>query len=115
PDSAPEADPDGDGYSNLQEFVAGTGPKSAAEYFGVAIRASAAAQIVVSFPTVALGGAGYEQYTGRHYALEQTDAPGGPWSAVPGYTDILGTGQMVSYTETAPSAGCQYRAAVWLE
>ncbi|MBN1671775.1 MAG: acetylxylan esterase [Kiritimatiellae bacterium] len=113
-DSAPDADPDGDGYSNLAEFVAGTGPKSATQYFGVRI-GLLNGDVVVAFDTIALGGAGYERYAGRHYALEKAGSATGPWTAVPGYEDIIGTGQTITHAHSGTAAHGQYRAAVWLE
>ncbi|MBN1672596.1 MAG: DUF5060 domain-containing protein [Kiritimatiellae bacterium] len=114
PDSAPDADPDGDGYSNLEEFVAGTGPKSAAEYLGVRIRLANGRELMVSFDTIALGGAGYDGYTGRHYALEQAGTMPEKWRAVPGYEDVLGTGQDITYSVAPAETESRYRVVVWL-
>ncbi|MBN1673068.1 MAG: hypothetical protein JXR37_18625, partial [Kiritimatiellae bacterium] len=115
-DSAPDADPDGDGYSNLEEFVAGTNPNSDTQYFDVGLRLTADKKLIVSFETVALGGTGYEGFSARHYGLEQTDDFNNPaWTAVPGYEDIVGTGQTVSFANTAPQDSQSYRAKVWLE
>ncbi|MBN1674724.1 MAG: fibronectin type III domain-containing protein, partial [Kiritimatiellae bacterium] len=106
-------DSDGDGVSNIEEYIAGTDPTGAAELFGVDVGLRGG-QIVVSFPTVQATGAGYTGYT-RYYALEQRLGTGAAWSAVPGYERIEGAGQTVSYSVPAGVQGAEFRGRVWLE
>ncbi|MBN1676537.1 MAG: lamin tail domain-containing protein [Kiritimatiellae bacterium] len=109
-----DGDSDGDGFSNLAEYIAGTAADDDAQYFGVAL-ASVGGQLVVSFTTIEATGAAYTGKT-RHYRLEQlVDPDAGLWLAVTGYENIVGTGQVVRYTDTSGATTRQYRAKVWLE
>jgi uncharacterized repeat protein (TIGR01451 family) len=56
------ADADGDGSSNLNEYLAGTDPQDAKSVFGTLLAGVTGAQVRVVIETVA----------GRHYRLEQT-------------------------------------------
>ncbi|MBN1670861.1 MAG: fibronectin type III domain-containing protein [Kiritimatiellae bacterium] len=111
-DKTGSADPDGDGLSNLEEFIAGTDPVQKGSWFGVDV-ALETGRPVVSFPTVAASGAGYDGYT-RHYALESRPVLRTLWEPVPGYADILGLGQTVACTNTAADDAVCYRGRVWL-
>src|SRR5690349_21302331 len=57
------ADPDGDGLTNAQEFAAGTDPTNAASVLKVTDIAVGDGNIAVSFPTV----------SGKTYRLERSD------------------------------------------
>jgi len=107
-------DPDLDGQSNTEEFIAGTGANSGTSYLAVDV-AVVAGQFTVSFPTIAASGAGYEGMT-RYYALQRCDTPGGSaWTDVPGFERIEGLGQTVSFSEPAPAPTACFRARAWLE
>ncbi|MBN1674119.1 MAG: CotH kinase family protein [Kiritimatiellae bacterium] len=115
-DTSDSADPDGDGVSNLEEYIAGTSPTTDSQWFGVDAQL-VGGRVVVSFVTVAASGPGYEGVS-RHYALEEgMSTAGATWGVVPGYEDIVGTGQTVSYPPSGGGAGEAkiYRARVWLE
>ncbi|MBN1674120.1 MAG: DUF4038 domain-containing protein [Kiritimatiellae bacterium] len=114
-DTSDTSDPDGDGVSNLEEYIAGTSPTADGEWFGVDAQL-VGGRVMVSFVTVAATGPGYEGLS-RHYALEQgTGMDGAVWNVVAGYEDIVGTGQTVSYEPAGGAAGEMrvYRARVWL-
>ncbi|MBN1673001.1 MAG: lamin tail domain-containing protein [Kiritimatiellae bacterium] len=110
-----DADPDGDGASNLEEFIAGTDPDNGADAFTVDL-ASAGSGLVVSFAALPAAGA---HYTGlsRHYTLDyRTGIDGaGVWTTVPGYGDIAGSGQTVAYTNAISGEKVYWRARVWLQ
>ena len=110
----PAADPDNDGLSNLQEWIAGTNPRSEIGNLKSEIRASNG-QLEVSFETVPATGPGYDGLN-RCYALEQRAGlgPAGQWQIVPGYGNLLGQGQTIQHTN-AGDEFFLYRARVWLE
>lgn len=106
-----EGDADRDGMPTWEEFVAGTHPTSGVDAFALAIELSNGVP-VVAFEAIAAGTehAGRERY----YSLEATSGLGtGMWAGVPGYTNTLGMGQTVVYTNALSSAA--YRAGVWLQ
>ncbi|MBN1674990.1 MAG: chitobiase/beta-hexosaminidase C-terminal domain-containing protein [Kiritimatiellae bacterium] len=109
-----DGDPDGDGLGNLAEFIAGTDPGAGDAFFDLAASLSGG-QVVVTVPTVAATGPAYAGLT-RYYSLEQSASPLTPavWSPVPPYTNVLGTGEMLTYTNSGANAGAFYRARVWL-
>ena len=112
-DRTDQGDPDGDGVSNLEEYIAGTSPRDATGYLKLETRLQNG-QLVVSFETVPAADPGYEGLT-RHYALEQRAAHGAPWQIVPGYSDIVGAGQTVTHTPADTDDPLFHRARVWLE
>ncbi|MBN1673686.1 MAG: fibronectin type III domain-containing protein [Kiritimatiellae bacterium] len=110
---AMDGDADGDGMSNLDEYIAGTDPTAGAQYFGVDLQLIAG-KIVVSLPTVEAAGSGYAG-TSRRYTLEGRPEPSGIWQAMPGCENVPGTGQPLFYTNANPAGVMTYRARVWLE
>jgi hypothetical protein len=89
-DAADDADPDGDGMTNAQEFPAGTDPRNAASVFRVSGLAIDDNHVLLSFPTVA----------GRIYRLERSDGLlGNPWTPV--QENIPGTGGILQLTDPA--------------
>ncbi|MBN1670803.1 MAG: lamin tail domain-containing protein, partial [Kiritimatiellae bacterium] len=112
-DRVDSSDPDHDGLSNLEEYIAGTDPTGPASTFDVSLQA-AGGGLLVSFLTVAAGGTGYEGLS-RYYALEECPAGPGVWAALPDFDRIAGLGQPVVYTNAAPDGSHSYRARVWLE
>ncbi|MBN1669923.1 MAG: chitobiase/beta-hexosaminidase C-terminal domain-containing protein [Kiritimatiellae bacterium] len=110
-----EGDDDGDGVSNMAEYIAGSDPTNPASFFKLDLQTSGG-NLHVSFSALEAAGSAYPGYD-RHYALE--NRPGlssdGVWAVIAGYSPILGDGTTVTYTNTAPDAATCYRAKVWLE
>jgi hypothetical protein len=111
---APLADPDGDSSANLDEYVAGTDPTNAASVFRIHITGSSDAA-VVTWQTIAADGVGYENLE-RYYCFEDcADLPAAAWTGVDGMTHVLGSGQLMAYTNTSLDSTCFYRVRVTLE
>ena len=108
-DAAAEADDDGDGMPNWAEYVAGTQPTNAASVFQMEATAAADGALVVRCKTVPADmGQGGRQ---RYYSLEGRESLSAQaWSAVEGYTDILGLGQTIIYTNRSASGAGFIRA-----
>ena len=72
PASASDAplDPDGDGLSNLSEFIAGTTPRNPASTLALAGSSLPDSSIRLSFNAVA----------GKSYRIDSAPSPNGPWS-----------------------------------
>jgi hypothetical protein len=71
-DSSPGADPDGDGLSNWQEYLAGTGPLNANSVLRISRIRPTAQGLVLLWPSV----------EGRVYALETASSVKGPYIAI---------------------------------
>lgn len=107
-------DEDGDGTSNLAEFVAGTNPTNAFSAAGVAVRRNGT-DTLVEFDAVAAQGPGYSG-TIRYYTLESTDdLTSGVWTPVPGCVDVVGTGDLVSHSVTLSNSPAFFRTRIRLE
>ena len=92
-----EADPDGDGLPNWCEFIVGTQPTNAASTFVIELDAGDGHGPLAFCRTVAAGAECNGKQ--RYYTFERrTNLVSDAWTSVPGYTDILGTGQIIAYT-----------------
>jgi len=102
--AADEADPDGDGLSNWREFVAGTQPTNAASTFVIELDAGDGHGPLAFCRTIAAG----TECNGkqRYYTFERrTNLVDDAWRPVPDYTDILGAGQIIAYTNAPTGTG----------
>ncbi|MEO5917885.1 MAG: M12 family metallopeptidase [Luteolibacter sp.] len=89
-------DNDGDGFTNLQEFIAGTNPNSSSSRL-VSTGVVSASDYVVSFGTV----------TGKFYRLERSETLLGAWETIS--IHIAGTGGVVAVpVPLSPSANRQF-------
>jgi hypothetical protein len=100
--SAASADPDGDGASNWQEFIAGTDPLNAASVFEfLPATAQVGSSFTLQWPSV----------VNKNYTLQSSSALGGGWTTVA--TNLLGNSQVLQWTDTNASSGARfYRALV---
>jgi hypothetical protein len=100
--SAANADPDGDGASNWDEFVAGTNPQDATSVFKFA-------------PSTVPGG-GYftlqwPSVLNKTYAVQSASSPAGGWTTLA--TNLIGNNQTMQWTDTNAASGTRfYRASV---
>lgn len=86
--AAENADPDGDGWNNAQEFAAGTDPNDRASLLKIGAMETSDNDMVIGFPTVA----------GKTYRLERSDSlETGSWFPV--QDNIPGTGGVVQATD----------------
>jgi len=110
----PNDDPDHDGLSNLDEYIAGTDPEDETGYLKVETRLQSG-QLEVVFVALAANGAGYEGLS-RYYALEQRQELGADavWTLVPGYQRILGNDTVMTYLPGGDEP-VFHRLRVWLE
>lgn len=111
--SGPDADPDGDGLSNDQEYLFGLLPLTGNPSPSPAISLSGS-QISLSFTATLATGPGYAGLT-RRYTLESSATlDGSAWTPVPGYIDIPGNGQSITHTAPATHPHTFYRLGVSL-
>jgi hypothetical protein len=101
--SAANADPDGDGASNWQEYIAGTNPLDAASVFEfLPATVPAGAGFALQWPSV----------VNRNYTLQYSSSAGpGNWTTIA--TNLAGTGQPMQWTDPNAAAAARfYRAFV---
>lgn len=102
--AADAADPDGDGWSNLQEFISGTGPNDRASVLKISQMQVVGNDCLVSFPTL----------IGKTYRLERSGTlQSGSWQTV--QDNIPGTAGSVQITDPGGALLTVrfYRLAVW--
>jgi hypothetical protein len=106
---------DADSMDNRSEYVAGTDPTNALSTFRLEVVTSNTFPYL-RFYSVHADGPGYEGVN-RKYSLECLPdlSPTQQWSGVPGLTNMLGTGQWISYTNLFMETERHYRARTWLE
>jgi hypothetical protein len=86
--SCAACDPDHDGLTNLQEFLAGTDPNNAASALHIGLPAKNGADVIVSFPSV----------SGIIYRVEvRSDITGGNWIVLA--DQIVGTGGVIQVAD----------------
>jgi hypothetical protein len=94
----PNEDSDGDGMSNLQEFILGTDPTNAHDVLRATIGRNASGDGVVSFSSFSSAGSIYGGKS-RYYTLESTtNMMSTNWQAVAGCSNLPGTDSVVSRT-----------------
>jgi hypothetical protein len=99
--SAANLDPDGDGASNWQEYVAGTNPLDPASVFQLLAGAASSSGFTLQWPSV----------VNKNYTLQSSPALSSPnWSVVA--TNLIGTGQIMQWSDSNPSTANFYRAQV---
>jgi hypothetical protein len=83
-------DSDGDGVSNLNEYLAGTDPRDDTDYFHIT-SITAGTNCVLSFQSA----------LNRLYTLEsRTNLVAGSWTSVPGQVDIGGNTGLLELSQT---------------
>lgn len=98
----PNGDPDRDGVTNIQEYMAGTNPNSA-DGFRLDIR-QFGQDVQVSFFAKQAQGAGYEGRT-RVYSLEtSTNVAENAWKPVTGFNSVFGNNQTLVFVVPAGNA-----------
>jgi hypothetical protein len=99
--SAANADPDGDGASNWEEFIAGTNPLNAASVFEF-------------LPGVAQGGSSFTlqwpSVFNKNYTLQSASSPNGGWSTVA--SNLIGNSQVLQWTDTNAASGARFYRAI---
>jgi len=91
--AADSADPDGDGWSNLQEYESGTDPNDPSSYLKVSDIQVSGNDVVVSFTSV----------TGKIYRVDRSDTlQSGSWMTV--QDNIAGTGSILQITDAGAAA-----------
>lgn len=108
-------DPEGDGFTNLDEYTLGTDPRGFSPQ-PLAIAPTAGNNFTLSFLARAATGPGYGGRT-RKYDVEFNSAPAAPesWQGVSGYTNIVGGDHIVVATLPMDVAKNFYRLKVRLE
>ncbi len=102
-DAADDADPDGDGFTNAQEYVAQTDPKHA----GSAFQMESATRTATTY-TVVLPG-----HAGRRYALQRRLVTlGVMWESVTTAGPLTAAGSVSLTDAAAPASGAIYRVEV---
>ena len=110
--SGPSADPDGDSFNNATEYVFGNLPL--AKDASPLVMNTPSTDISLSFTAKSATGTGYAGKT-RHYALEtRTDLVAGTWTSPVGFSDIVGSNQVVTHTASRAPIPTFYRLRVWL-
>lgn len=100
PEGAPGDDPDGDSFTNQQEFIANTNPNEGNSFFSTAGYMVEAGSQSISF----------QSHPGRSYSINQSATlNAGSWSTVPGWGSITGTGELIEVTIPAASGSKFYR------
>jgi hypothetical protein len=108
------ADEDGDRSPNWKEYIAGTDPTASTSGFQLVISDSSA-NVFVSYSTIGAVGAGYEEVD-RYYDLQDSSDPlTGTWQCVTGYTNLVGDGSTVTYTNSQSNPPRFYRVKTWLK
>ena len=101
----PGTDDDGDGVSNLDEYVAGTDPMSSESRLEVSILSNSGAA-TVEFLALQPSGPGYSDGMTRRYRLETCGDLGNPqWSHVEGFSDITAADLTIQYDVPSAAQG----------
>ncbi len=87
PNGGPNDDPDGDGLTNLEEYLAGTNPLDPASVLAITAIAVDAAAAHIIFPTI----------LGHHYRVERADSLPAAWTPIA--DDLAGTGGLLEVTD----------------
>lgn len=111
----PNANPDGDSHTNLDEYIMGFDPNAAEQTRLIELGDGAPGEIELLLNTRAAQGAGYAGKQRRYRIEHSTNLI--HWTSVPGYEYILGDDTQKSVTVDASDpnkpAGF-YRAVVWI-
>jgi hypothetical protein len=101
------------GQTTLQNYIAGTNPNDTNSLFRVSVT-SLGANTFVSLEARRAEGTGYEGRS-RFYSLERTSALDAGWQGVPGFTNIIGNNQTITYGPPGTNSPAFYRGRVWLQ
>jgi hypothetical protein len=98
--SAADADPDGDGANNWQEYVAGTNPLDATSVFRFLPAISSGSSFTLQWPSI----------VNKNYTLQVSPSPGGGWTTVA--SGLIGNSQVLQWTDTNAGASARFYRAV---